>query len=100
MYSSQKTLHQSILTLIGLGLILSFHQGLTAQKRPPIIDVHVHAMKVNPNFAAPMCPWFLSNMPGGGPNQAAPSFINLDCVDPLMPATSDADMQEKLLATA
>lgn len=69
-------------------------------KRPPIIDVHVHAMKVNPNFAAPMCPWFLSSMPGSGPNQAAPSFINLDCVDPLQPAISDADMQEKLLGTA
>lgn len=66
-------------------------------KRPPIIDVHVHAMRVNPNFAAPMCPWFLSDMPGSGPNQPAPSFINTACANPLQPATSDADMQAKLL---
>lgn len=86
--------------VLGLTLSITLLHPATAQKRPPIIDVHVHAMKVNPNFAAPMCPWFLSSMPGSGPNQPAPSFINLDCVDPLMPATSDADMQEKLLATA
>ena len=75
-------------------------QGQAGAKRPPIIDVHVHAMKMNPNFSAPMCPWFLSSMPGSGPNQPPPSFINLDCADPLQPAANDADMQDKLLATA
>lgn len=69
----------------------------TSESRPPIIDVHVHAMRVNPNFAAPMCPWFLSSMPGSGPNQPAPSFINTACVNPLQPAASDADMQAQLL---
>ncbi len=27
-----------------------------ATKRLPIIDVHVHAMKANPNFASDLCP--------------------------------------------
>lgn len=89
------------LTLCAAAFLLALPaRAQETKKRPPIIDVHVHAMKVNPNFAAPMCPWFLSSMPGSGPNQPAPSFINLDCVDPLQPAVSDADMQEKLLATA
>ena len=49
-------------------------------KHLPIIDVHVHAMKVNPAFGGDMCPWFLKNMPGGDPNQPAPQFINGDCI--------------------
>ncbi|SDL33429.1 hypothetical protein SAMN05421823_105228 [Catalinimonas alkaloidigena] len=65
--------------------------------RPPIIDVHVHAMKVNPAFASDMCPWFLKNMPGGDPNGPPPSFMNLDCVDPLKAAKSDQEMQDALL---
>ncbi len=75
-------------------------QAQETAKRPPIIDVHVHAMKMNPNFASEMCPWFLMNMPGSGPNQDPPSFMNGDCVDPLQPAASDADMQAKLLEAA
>jgi hypothetical protein len=66
------------------------------KKHLPIIDVHVHAMKMNPGMS-PMCPWFLSNMPGGDPHQDAPSFMKTDCVNPLQPATSDEDMQQKLL---
>ncbi|WP_238528062.1 amidohydrolase family protein [Robiginitalea biformata] len=94
--------YKTMLPCLILAAVLSFQANAQEQsaKRPPIIDVHVHAMKVNPNFSRPMCPWFLNSMPGSGPNQEAPSFINLDCVDPLQPAASDADMQEKLLATA
>lgn len=74
-------------------------QTTPAKKRLPIIDVHVHAMKVNPNFAGAMCPWFLRNMPGGDPTQPAPSFLSQDCVDPLQPAKSDEEMQTALLST-
>ena len=63
----------------------------------PVFDIHVHTMKVNPSWASPMCPWFLSNMPGADPLQAPPSFQNLDCVDPLMPATSDEEMQDEVI---
>lgn len=67
------------------------------QPHEPIIDVHVHAMKLNPNFASDLCPWFLSNMPGGDPNSPPPSFMNADCVDPLKAATSDQEMQDALV---
>src|SRR6476469_8411723 len=71
----------------------------TLKKHLPIIDVHVHAMKVNPAFAADMCPWFLSNMPGGDPNEKPPAFINTDCAQPLKAAKSDKEFQDSLIAT-
>lgn len=81
-------------------IIFAFQNQLIAQsesKMPPIIDVHVHASKVNPNFANDLCPWFLTSMPGSGPNQPAPSFINTDCVDPLKAAKSDQEMQDAII---
>ncbi|GAB3218166.1 amidohydrolase family protein [Algoriphagus aestuariicola] len=74
-----------------------------AQDKPkpkPIIDVHVHAMKVNPNFSADLCPWFLSSMPGSIPGADAPSFINTDCARPLKAAKSNEEFQQKLMETA
>ena len=65
----------------------------------PIIDVHVHAMKVNPAFGGDMCPWFLKNMPGGDPNQQPPKFINIDCAEPLKAAKTDQEMQDAVIAT-
>ena len=65
--------------------------------RPPIIDIHVHTIPVSPAFSAPLCPWFLSDMAGGDPNDPAPAFFNDDCVDPLPPAASDAELQEEVL---
>lgn len=65
----------------------------------PIIDIHVHAMKVNAAFARDMCPWFLSSMPGGDPNQPAPVFINTDCAMPLRAARSDKEFQDSLIST-
>ena len=78
--------------------------GAAAQQTPgrkplPVIDVHVHAMKVNPAFAGDLCPWFLSNMPGGDPTQAPPSFIHTDCADPLKAARSDKEFQDALFST-
>ena len=69
------------------------------QEHLPIIDVHVHAMKVNPAFAADMCPWFLTSMPGGDPNQPSPAFINTSCALPLKAAKSDKEFQDSLIAT-
>ncbi len=71
-----------------------------AQKRLPIIDVHLHLLKLNPAFANDMCPWFLKNMPGGDPNLPPPSFMNTDCVAPLKAAKSDKEYQDAVLATA
>jgi predicted TIM-barrel fold metal-dependent hydrolase len=71
----------------------------STHKHLPIIDVHVHAMKVNPAFAMDACPWFLSSMPGGDPNQKPPSFLNTDCAMPLKAAKSDKEFQDSLVAT-
>ncbi|MBD0351432.1 MAG: amidohydrolase family protein [Flavisolibacter sp.] len=74
-------------------------QDTSSNKRLPIIDVHVHAMKVNPNFAGDMCPWFLKDMPGADPSQPAPRFINTDCAEPLKAAKSDQEMQDAVIGT-
>ncbi|MBD0296916.1 MAG: amidohydrolase family protein [Flavisolibacter sp.] len=74
-------------------------QDTSSNKRLPIIDVHVHAMKVNPNFAGDMCPWFLKDMPGSDPSQPAPRFINTDCAEPLKAAKSDQEMQDAVIGT-
>ena len=71
----------------------------TIKKHLPIIDVHVHAMKVNPNFSMDMCPWFLKNMAGGDPNQPAPSFLNTDCAESLKAAKTDQQMQDEVVGT-
>jgi predicted TIM-barrel fold metal-dependent hydrolase len=74
-------------------------QSQQPQKHLPIIDVHVHALKANPAFSGDMCPWFLKNMPGSDPNGSPPSFLNVDCADPLHAAKSDKEMQDALVAT-
>lgn len=81
-----------------LSLLLVIFLFAQEGKKLPIIDVHVHAMAVNPAFAADLCPWFLSNMPGSGPKQDAPSFNNTDCVKPLKVATSTDDYIDQLVA--
>ena len=68
-----------------------------SEKPLPIIDVHVHAMPVNPAFASDLCPWFLKDMPGGDPNLPPPSFINNTCANPLKAAGSDEEMQAAIL---
>lgn len=88
------------LTFAGIALLGNLYcQAQESKQHLPIIDVHVHAMKMNPAFAADMCPWFLANMPGGDPNQPPPAFINTDCAMPLHAARSDKEFQDSLLAT-
>lgn len=86
------------LALLLPGLLLA--QQLPAPKKAahlPIIDVHVHAMKTSPGIA-PLCPWFLRDMPGGDPNGPAPSFLNNDCASPLPAAQSDKEMQDSIVS--
>ncbi|HOF55050.1 MAG TPA: amidohydrolase family protein [Prolixibacteraceae bacterium] len=65
--------------------------------RLPVFDIHVHAMKMNSTWSSSMCPWFLTSMPEGDPNEAPDMFMNLGCVDPLQPAKSDEDMQNEVI---
>jgi len=76
---------------------VSFTQPVEKVTHKPIIDIHVHTMKMNPAWSSPMCPWFLTSMPGSDPNDKGGSFMSLDCVDPLMPAKDDADMQKEVM---
>ncbi|ASV30709.1 amidohydrolase [Maribacter cobaltidurans] len=91
------TLKTTFFLAIIFGVFALEGNAQETKKRLPIIDVHVHAMKVNPNFSSEMCPWFLKDMPGSGPNQNPPSFINTGCVAPLKPAKTDKEMQEAIL---
>ncbi len=94
-----QSLHRLNFSLFILLTGMNAYAQDTAHKHLPIIDVHVHAMKVNPAFAFDMCPWFLSDMPGADPNQKPPAFINTDCAQPLKAAKSDKEFQDSLMAT-
>jgi hypothetical protein len=107
-YSTILLSHYEIYLLIPnvllLVIVLAIQNHLYAQapkKHYPIIDVHVHAFKANPN-TGDLCPWFLKNMPGADPHNHGdnPSIFNLDCPDPLKAAKTDKEMQDALLATA
>jgi len=67
-------------------------------KHLPILDVHVHAMKVN-GQAQDMSPWFLSNMPGTDPNEAMPKFLSADGAISLPAAKTDQEFQDELMKT-
>jgi len=78
--------------------ISAFGQTPAKTKHLPIIDVHVHTMKVSPNMPD-MCPWFLYNMPGGDPNEKMTFSFSGDCVNPLKAAQSDAELQAAVMET-
>ncbi|MEJ1242045.1 amidohydrolase family protein [Chryseolinea sp. T2] len=94
------TLRAYLVRFFLAALVILFNAPLFAQeKHLPIIDVHVHMMKVNPAFASDMCPWFLRNMPGGDPTLPPPSFLNTDCAEPLKAAKTDQEMHDALVST-
>jgi hypothetical protein len=62
-------------------------------KRLPIIDVHVHAMKMGNNKVGDLCPWFLRNMNGTDPLKPEMNFMATDCIDPLKAAASDKEWE-------
>ncbi|CAM4210514.1 amidohydrolase [Cytophagaceae bacterium 50C-KIRBA] len=89
-----------LFALVWVVLITQNSLAQTASaKHLPIIDVHVHAMKVNANFASDMSPWFLSNMPGTDPNEPTPKFLNADGAIMLKAAHSDEEFQDELMQT-
>lgn len=92
--------------LVTIFLLILFYQNATSQtaisqpvktKRPPIIDIHVHAMTVNPGFAVEMCPWFLYSMPGAEPKNKISFSASGNCPDPLKPAKSDDEMMKAFI---
>ncbi len=93
--NSLKYILSAILFSSGIGV---FGQTPAKTKHLPIIDVHVHTMNVRPN-TPDMCPWFLSNMPGGDPNEKMTFSFSGDCANPLKAAQSDAELQAAVLET-
>jgi len=93
---SLKIILAIILLISGVNAI---GQAPSKGKHLPIIDVHVHTMKINPNFTSEMCPWFLSNMPGSDPNEKMVFSASGNCANPLKPAKSDAEMQAAVMET-
>jgi hypothetical protein len=87
----------SILICLFLGSFI-YAQEAT---RLPVFDVHVHVMSINPDMPRqPLCPWFLSDMPGADPNDApgeARSFMNGDCLDPWMPAKNNEELKDEVV---
>lgn len=86
---------------ISAGVILVNTAALaqTTDKPLPIIDVHVHAMQVN-GKAGPMCPWFLTDMPGSDPHQPPPAFMQPTCEEPLQSASSTDDYIKQAISEA
>lgn len=73
------------------------------KERLPIIDMHVHSTKIDPNNLRPdRCLWFLDDMPGADPKYSADldyAGDPTDCVDPVKYATSDEDLKEQFIET-
>jgi hypothetical protein len=91
---------KNILSIVLIVLAVnSFGQTPSKSKHLPIIDVHVHTMKVNPANLREMCPWFLTSMPGGDPNEKMTFKPGEGCANPLQPARSDAEMQAAVMET-
>jgi predicted TIM-barrel fold metal-dependent hydrolase len=68
-------------------------------KRPPIIDIHVHSMKVGAFNMGDLCPWFLQSMPGTDPKTGMSFTANTGCVDPIHPAKNDEELQAAFIET-
>jgi hypothetical protein len=91
---------KNILSVVFLMYGVSVYAQTPAKsKHLPIIDVHVHTMKINPANTREMCPWFLTSMPGGDPNEKMTFKPGEGCADPLKPAKSDAEMQAAVMET-
>ncbi len=93
---------------LNIGILLlvlsmySFAQTSDKVTHLPIIDMHVHVFKIGNSIvpSQPMCPWYLSDMPGADPNddmESVYSFMSGDCLDPWMPATSDEELKNEIV---
>lgn len=88
-----------IAILFCTGLFLNA-QDQTEVSHLPVFDIHVHVMHINPGTPSrPLCPWFLSDMPGADPNDDLGSspWRNNDCLDPWMSATSDEELKNEVV---
>lgn len=96
--SFRRAFFLSISSLFLIALVPNSAFAQESSRPLPIIDVHVHALQYNPAFSSmEMCPWFLSDMPGADPKGPPPPMFGINCENPLKPATSNQDMQDKLL---
>jgi len=68
------------------------------KKMPPIIDMHVHSMKVQGDMGN-LCPWFLEEMPGTDPKTGLAFSFGDNCVDPLPSAKSTEELTKAFLET-
>lgn len=93
------TLRNILSIVLIASAVNTFGQTPAKSKHLPIIDVHVHTMKINPANTREMCPWFLTSMPGGDPNEKMVFKPGEGCADPLKPAKSDTEMQSAVLET-
>ena len=89
------------ISVIISALLLSTFIYAQNATRLPVMDVHVHVSKINPERAGgQMCPWYLSDMPGADPNDSMEdiySFMNGDCLDPWPAAKSDEELKNEIV---
>jgi predicted TIM-barrel fold metal-dependent hydrolase len=82
---------------------LAFAQPMTTQQTkkemPPIIDIHVHSMKIGNFQMGDLCPWFLKDMPGTDPKTGMSYNFGGDCVDPIKAAKNDEELSAAFLET-
>jgi len=75
---------------------IAFGQSAEKVTRKPVIDMHVHVSKVRPG-SGPLCPWFLSDMPGADPHEefGFGQVMGADCLDPLPAAATDTNIWQR-----
>ena len=82
--------------LIGMSVI-AIAQTENQVTRLPVMDVHIHVGPVRPGMG-PLCPHFLSDMPGADPLDEDPFiFGGSDCLDPWPAAQSDEEMKNEIV---
>jgi uncharacterized protein len=97
---------KTLLTAVSLLFFLSslvFGQANTnpppKKQMPPIIDIHVHSMKIGGFQMGDLCPWFLKDMPGTDPKTGMTFNVSGDCVDPIKAAKDDEELTAAFLET-
>ena len=69
------------------------------KQMPPIIDIHVHSMKVGTVSMGDLCPWFLEDMPGTDPKTGMTFSFGGNCVDPIKAAKSTEELTTAFIET-
>ena len=86
-----------ICTLLTGMSISAIAQSESEVTRLPVMDVHIHVGPVRPGMG-PLCPHFLSDMPGADPLDEIPfDFRVTDCLDPWPAAQSDEEMKDEIV---